>query len=272
LTFLKFYSIIEYGEKGEFDYMSDFIESILQSVDIIIDKRLEDVAYDSTIICTIIDDSDKKNGKYRVSDGSVTYVAYSDQNNYKKGEQIRMSVPMGDFSQKKFIIGRYVTDSNTEPITYVSPADTVLNISGNFANGITGSILANGSVTEKELWGAALDEKIISLQSNNLYNTIILSCNFKTDLANYQMTSGNYGLRLDFVTRPSLKSEHVIINRITLDSSEMFGNPYLFAINSPQAKVIKLDTFGIVEGMSLKLYQKGNFRDNKENLIPTYDG
>ena len=159
--------------------MSDFIESILQSVDIIIDKRLEDVAYDSTIICTIIDDSDKKNGKYRVSDGSVTYVAYSDQNNYKKGEQIRMSVPMGDFSQKKFIIGKYVTDSNTEPITYVSPADTVLNISGNFANGITGSILANGSVTEKELWGAALDEKIISLQSNNLYNTIVLSCNFK---------------------------------------------------------------------------------------------
>ena len=234
--------------------MSDFIESILQSVDIIIDKRLEDVAYDSTIICTIIDDSDKKNGKYRVSDGSVTYVAYSDQNNYKKGDQIRMSVPMGDFSQKKFIIGKYVTDSNTEPITYVSPVDTVLNVSGNFANGITGSILANGSVTEKELWGAALDEKIITFQSKNLYNTIVLSCNFKTDLANYQMTSGNYGLRLDFVTRPSLTSEHVIINRITLDSSEMFGNPYSFTVFSTQEKKFDIVGIGIIDKMTLYFY------------------
>ena len=66
--------------------MSDFIESILQGVDILIDRRLEDVSYDSTIICTIVDDSEKKNGKYRVSDGSVTYVAYSDQDSYKKGD------------------------------------------------------------------------------------------------------------------------------------------------------------------------------------------
>jgi hypothetical protein len=58
--------------------MSDFIESILQGVDILIDRRLEDVAYDSTIICTIMDDSDKKNGKYSVTDGSIVYVAYSD--------------------------------------------------------------------------------------------------------------------------------------------------------------------------------------------------
>lgn len=252
--------------------MSDFIESILQGVDIIIDKRLEEVSYDSTIICTIIDDSDKKNGKYRVSDGSVTYVAYSDQSKYKKGEQVRVSVPMGDFSKKKFILGKYVTDNDIEPITYVSPVDTILNISGDLASGITGSILANGDIMEKELWGATLDEKIISLQNKDLYNTLVLSCNFKTDLANYQMLEGNYGLILDFVTRPNLKSEVQIINRITLDSSEMFGNPYLFAINSPQAKVIKLDSFGLVEGLSLKLYQKGNFRDTKNNKIPTYSG
>jgi hypothetical protein len=59
---------------------------------------------------------------------------------------------MGDFSQKKFIVGKYVTDNNTAPITYMTPVDSVLNISGNFANGIQGSILANGETQEKELW------------------------------------------------------------------------------------------------------------------------
>jgi hypothetical protein len=77
---------MKYGEKGEFDYMSDFIESLLQGVDIIIDKRLEAVAYDSTLICTVVDDAEKKIGKYKVSDGSVTYVAYSDQDDYNKGD------------------------------------------------------------------------------------------------------------------------------------------------------------------------------------------
>jgi hypothetical protein len=34
----------------------------------------------------------------------------------------------------------------------------------------------------------------------------------------------------------------------------MFGNPYYFAINSPQAKIIKLNTIGIVEAIELSLY------------------
>ena len=152
--------------------MSDFIESILQGVDILIDRRLEDVAYDSTIICTIMDDSDKKNGKYSVTDGSIVYVAYSDQSTYKNGDQVRVSVPMGDFSQKKFIVGKYVTDNNTAPITYMTPVDSVLNISGNFANGIQGSILANGETQEKELWSQVFDEKFIALQEKNLYDTL----------------------------------------------------------------------------------------------------
>jgi hypothetical protein len=183
-----------------------------------------------------------------------------------------MSVPMGDFSQKKFILGKYVTDSNSEPITYISPVDTIFNISGNFTDGLVGSILANGSETEKELWSTTLEEKIISLQDNNLYNTLTLSCNFQTDLSYYQIVEGNYGLILDFVTRPTLKSDVHVANRLILDSSEMFGNPYLFAINSPQAKIIKLDTYGLIEGLSLKLYQKGNFKDASGNLIPAYEG
>lgn len=66
--------------------MSDFMESLFQGIDILIDKKLENVSYDSTIVCTIVDASKSKDGKYRVTDGSVTYLAYSDQSKYRNGE------------------------------------------------------------------------------------------------------------------------------------------------------------------------------------------
>jgi hypothetical protein len=65
--------------------MSDYIESLFQGVEILIDKKLESLAFDTTIICRIVDDSESHNGKYRVSDGSVIYVAYSEETDYKSG-------------------------------------------------------------------------------------------------------------------------------------------------------------------------------------------
>jgi hypothetical protein len=66
--------------------MSDYLESLFQGVDILIDKKLESLNYDITTICTIVDDTDKKNGKYRVTDGSVSFIAYADTDNYRSGE------------------------------------------------------------------------------------------------------------------------------------------------------------------------------------------
>ena len=90
--------------------MSDFMESIFDSVTIIVDKKLEELAFDTTIICKIIDDSNSKNGKYKVTDGSITFEAYCESQDYKSGESVRVTVPNNDYSQKKFIIGKYVED------------------------------------------------------------------------------------------------------------------------------------------------------------------
>jgi hypothetical protein len=63
----------------------DYLESLFQGIDIILEKRLDAVSFDTTIICTIVDDSNRKNGEYKVTDGSVTYKAYSDLDNYVAG-------------------------------------------------------------------------------------------------------------------------------------------------------------------------------------------
>jgi hypothetical protein len=111
--------------------MSDYIESLFEGVDILIDRRLESLSYDKTDICTVVDNSKSKNGEYRVTNGSVTYLAYSDSDKFRNGEQVRVSIPKGDFSQRKYIIGKYVTDDNATPITYISPLESIIDLSGN---------------------------------------------------------------------------------------------------------------------------------------------
>jgi hypothetical protein len=64
----------------------DYLESLFKGIDIILEKRLDNVSFDTTVICTITDASNSKNGEYRVTDGSVSYKAYSDVDSYVAGE------------------------------------------------------------------------------------------------------------------------------------------------------------------------------------------
>lgn len=248
---------------------TDYLESLFTGIDTLIDKKLESVSFDTTIICTITDDSNSMNGEYIVTDGSVSYTAYADVDSYLVGNQVRVSVPMGDFSQKKFIVGKYVSDNDSNPITYISPADTILSISGNLTENVKGGIVANGTDTSRVLWNQSFGNDFIAMQSNDIYNTIVLKADFRTMLSNYDLISGNYGLRLDFLVRPSAQSLVKIKRSVELDSSEMFGNPYSFSIRSPQSKIFKINTIGIIEAIELSIYQKGNFLSrNNGPIVP----
>jgi hypothetical protein len=65
---------------------NDYLESLFIGIDTIIDKRFETLAYDKTIICTVVDHSNSKNGEYKVNADDVIYTAYSDTNRYSSGD------------------------------------------------------------------------------------------------------------------------------------------------------------------------------------------
>jgi hypothetical protein len=108
--------------------MSSFdVESLFQSIDIILTQRLNALSYDTTVIATITNDSDKDNGHYIVSDGTIKFDAYTTDTTYKQGDQVRVTVMNGDWSQKKFIEGKYSNKENEgKPITYIPPLGTTL--------------------------------------------------------------------------------------------------------------------------------------------------
>jgi hypothetical protein len=80
-----------------------------ESVDIIVTKKLEGISFDKTITCTITSNENRNLGKYRVTDGSANFDAYSTSTDYKIDDVVYVTVPDGDFNNQKIIIGKKVS-------------------------------------------------------------------------------------------------------------------------------------------------------------------
>lgn len=245
--------------------VKDYAESILQAVDIVVGKRLNDMAIPKEENCTIVSDKDKKNGCYEVSNGSTRYNAYVEKpdDEYKVNDYVRVSIPNGDYSQKKYIIGLGVVNNDICPITYVSPLDTVLDMTDNIISkaNIRGLRANDENQQQWCLWSADCSQPAYrKLQNNSLYDTIAIKADFKTLLTGYNVNSGNYGLRLDMYFKPTNGTEKLVRHSAYLDSSDMYGNPYSFLIYSTQAMKFSIANIGTIQTISLYFYQNNNFK------------
>lgn len=243
------------------------IENLFESINVIVSKKLEDVSFDTTIVCTIVDDSDRKNGKYQVTNGTAKFDAYTDSSDYRTGDSVRVQVLNGDYSDKKYIVGKAVTSTDNTPLTYVSPIDTIVNITGNLVDdkGSMCGLTANGTETSINLWGADLSEH--EIWTNGIYSALSIRADFRTLLDNYDLKTGSYGLRVHLFIKPSKDSTYYVDNYFDLDSSEMFGNPYAFSVYTKQGKKVTFTTSGIVQHIVLSAYQKANFVNRSGNAI-----
>ena len=255
--------------------MSFNFEEFFKSIDIIVEQRLADLSYDKTVIATIIDDSQKANGKYIVSDGTIKFDAYTNDLNYKIDDQVRVTIMNGDWSQKKFIAGLYTDNGTNDAVTYVPPLNNIFqneyaknNVNTNF------ELMANGDIVSKPIWGKHIvpGSSEYILQAEGIYNVITLSGDFKTDLGN--LSAGGYGLRLDLYIQGQGENQRSV-KFITFDSSEMIGNPYSFIIDSRQEKQVAIAAEGIVTEIVLSVYQGVSY-DNEgsitDNLFYDKDG
>ncbi len=249
----------------------DYAEQILSAVDIVVQSALKDIKRDQSASCIIIDDSDRKNGRYVVQEGSVKYDAYCAEDKYRNNDLVRVSIPNGDYTQKKYIEGKFLSeDTSTPPLTYVSPLDTVLDLSDNMlsTNGEVFGLKANALAPDNEIciWSANLNNSEYSdYQNTQVYDTISIFANFQTLLSDFNIISGSYGLRLRVVVKPTVDNTKPIDYSFELDSSEMYGNPYSFLVFSTQEATAKVKGLGIIDAVSLYFYQKQDFLYKTQN-------
>lgn len=242
---------------------TNYSEQIFQSVDTIISQRLNEVSFDKTEICEIISIDKKTVGKYLVSNGSLKYEAYSDDDSreYKVGTKVYVRINNGDYSLRKTITGSYTADEIPKNL-YTNPFNYLVK---------SYKISIPLSDRSKPKWPKILatksDEGTTVSSVNNIkvkYNTFgafnYIGVDVALETLNFSWYQGNYGILFKF-----FNSNNNLLYENGIDSSNFYGNPYNFNSNLnfqfllPAPK--KLQEISKVETI---LYERGNF--NQEDV------
>lgn len=282
-------------------------EELLQAMDIVVSKRMSEISYDQTKVCTITDTENALIGQYTVSDGTSSFLAYASETSYLIGTQVYVMIPNGDMNNQKMIIGRYVSDGESS-VSYTPPLDDFIDVTENFITGsLSTSLLANKnwllvnatdqdtisvndaalaaelqspSAYEKKIWSwsAAADETAI-----HDYNRLGMKAKFKTGLRTSSPKTGTFGLRLEMQveTTSSLVSEPIPSwYSFYFNNDDFFGNRFCLESYYSQEKLFDLSdilinidteagaTFTEIKAMNLYVYQDYDFSDNEGNKIP----
>ena len=253
---------------------NNIAESIFDSIALIVEKRIANLDYDKTIVCTIVSIDEEKNNVYMVTDGSTRFKVQGDGAKYQVDDQVRVLVPEGDFTKEKYIQGKHRADETTKPITYVSPLGSVLKITDNLLPNASGTygIAANGDKNEVLIGQVLFDEDYI--QSKDIFDTLYLKADFQTNFDQFDMREGDYGLHIKIVTYDEQPEEEESVYGVYgLEFSakdHMFGNPYAFKIFTSQEVKYALSQWPEnTVGLQLFLYQKNNFAYHNGTNVDT---
>lgn len=240
--------------------------NLFNAMDVIVSERVKSLQYDKTITAQIENTDNAVNGEYIVNDGSTSFKAYSENTGYRKGAYVYVTIPEGDFNQQKTIIGKYVKEG-AEPYIYSSPLTSFVDITNNLLPDSTGTgLTANGLTQEKIVWAWAAAENEKDIYAG--YNILGLKADFLTHLKIANIDKGNYGIRVEINYE-----ENSMIKRasFSIDSSEMYGNPYDFESAYVQEKTFDISKFSKIIGIKVLFYQSGNFKyQNNTEVVGSY--
>jgi len=202
-------------------------DSIYEAIDVIVGKRIEDLHLDKTIKCNIIACLDSATKKYKISYAGGETIAYAQSESvYFPNTEVYVTIPQGNFSNKKWIIGR------------------TSEISSSIEQDISDSTLSQYSVLGNNVVSLATDQKVFTITSaapndnisdfqhtkilynsnNNINNYLnidvnaievykhraqglLVGANFSTNLIasqpNKRNNSGDYGIIINIATKNS---------------------------------------------------------------------
>lgn len=273
-------------------------KAIIESASIITQQQLKSLAFDITIEATIIDDSKAEQGRYMVSNGNAKFEAISSETGYKNKEVVLVTIPQGDYSKQKMIIGKQA-EENESPLVYKSPFTDMANVSTNLISKNSSkqekSIKANEgdcsgwnkdipyfyqstTYLDKEHSTSLIWDSLTEIEDENvgLYRTgfsrLGLRAQFSSWLNEYETVQGNYGLALQitFLNKDSNEFSNAFF---TFDSNEFIGNVYNFDTYYTQETVFDISNFEkqSIARLQLFFYQRNNFMNFDGNKIYNID-
>lgn len=249
---------------------TDIIEPLLESMKIVGESILQGLSYDITVPCNIVDASQRNNGEYKVSNGTATFIAYSENTEYREGQTVYVKIPQGDYNNDKIITGRKKDKDSVEPYIYHNPIDTVLDITGNInPDDKQFGLIANDTIENVQV----LDLRFSKPYYN--FERLAIRAGFRSWLSDLNCVRGDYGLKLEIEFKPQNVDSTASANNYTktlyLNTSDMIGDVYSFDNFFQQSKVFDISQEAGIIAIKGWFYQDSNFIDASGNKIPYLD-
>ena len=229
-------------------------KALLDSYEILNDKKINDANFDKTIQGTIIDCKDPSIGRYliRYQDSTIEAYSISPSVNYPKGNLVYISVPQGNMKNQKTILGttKQLGTNYIEDLIQEDTFDTTKNLLQ------TDLKIELSSYETKE---SILDEieftKAIQNQIRNA-NFLKIKGKVRTNLDVQQRQGGRYGLKITLIVRNNatgIEEEQDYY----FDSNNFTGNPYNYMTAMTQEVSYPLDGNNFVKVKSVSSFVQG---------------
>lgn len=242
------------------------IKNILDSYEIINDKKINNASFDKTIQGTILECKDPSIGRYliRYQDSTIEAYAVSPSIDYPKGNLVYISVPQGDMKNQKTILGsaKQLGTNYIEDLTQEDTFDTTKNLLSTDLKIELSSYHTEETPLDNE--NINFTEAIQSQIRNANY--LKIKGKVQTNLDNQQKQKGRYGLKITLI----IKNNATGIEEqqdYYFDSNNFSGNPYNYRTPFTQQVSYPLDGINFIRVKSISKFVQG-FPFQEENKEP----
>ena len=241
----------------------DYSDIFCQAVQNIVNGTVSNLNFDISRECTIIDIIDKAYGRYKISDGSISFEAVATEgSSYKTGDRVMVTIPQGD-SNKQIIILNRIIDEWSGPAGFVRPLDTITICTDNIAfnEHDERKLLANSKISTVN---------ILTLKNQKFFGfqRIGVAAKFKSLLENLNIIKGDYGLMFTLIQYSTNKDIPKRVDQHKFSCSEMLGNPYAFNSYFEQEYAFDIDAdIKQINELIVDFYQDGQFIDGNDNIL-----
>ena len=242
------------------------IKNILDSYEIINDKKINNASFDRTIQGTILECKDPSIGRYliRYQDSTIEAYAVSPSIDYPKGNLVYISVPQGDMKNQKTILGsaKQLGTNYIEDLTQEDTFDTTKNLLSTDLK----IELSSYHTEETPLDNENIEfTKAIQSQIRNA-NYLKIKGKVQTNLNNQQKQKGRYGLKITLIIKNNATGVEEQQDYY-FDSNNFSGNPYNYRTPFTQQVSYPLDGINFIRVKSISKFVQG-FPLQEENKEP----
>lgn len=250
--------------------------SILNAIDVIVDRALETASFDKTVRAFIVECVDQSIGKYKVKYQDSVYYATTENTSSKlsKGAEVYLLVPEGKFSNDKKILGT-VKALGTDYANTIEKDEGFELIGTNTFLNHKQAELCSYKDEEKVLYKKDDESKRdieVNEEALQEYITqashILLSAEIQTKLPQEQQNYGNYGIRINFTVLDDATKTKLSKDCI-MDIDNFLGQPYKYSNFSKQFLAFEINGKNFVSLNEITVFVKDfpHKADDKPNDI-----